>query len=119
MITLVQLVIAFSFSLITDSGEVYASVETVTLQSEMLASPRTVSSTPKKKVFQILENKCNVCHSKRNRRRVFTIDNMNLWAKDIYKQMFVKKRMPKGKKIKLTSQEYQDVLTWISTTKNQ
>jgi uncharacterized membrane protein len=42
---------------------------------------------------------------------------MDTWANDIYKQVFVKKRMPKGKKIKLTTMEHQDLLTWISTTK--
>ena len=73
----------------------------------------------KTKAFEILTNKCNVCHEKRNRRRVFTKGNMDAWAQDIYKQVFVKKRMPKGKHIKLTTQEYQDVLTWISSTKNE
>jgi uncharacterized membrane protein len=71
------------------------------------------------RAFSILTNKCNVCHENRNRRRVFTEENMNPWANDVYKQVFIKKRMPKGKKIKLTSQEYQDLLTWISSTKTQ
>ncbi|RRQ48654.1 hypothetical protein DZC72_13290 [Maribacter algicola] len=43
--------------------------------------------------------------------------NMDTWATDIYMQVFIKKRMPKGKKIKLTSNEYQDLLTWISSPK--
>ena len=60
----------------------------------------------------------NVCHQKRNKRRVFTLENMTKWSNDINKQVFIKKRMPKGKKIKLTSQEYQDLLTWISSTQN-
>lgn len=72
----------------------------------------------KEKAFEILTNKCNVCHEKRNRRRVFTEDNMNDWSNDVYKQVFIKKRMPKGKKIKLTSGEYQDLLTWISSLKS-
>lgn len=71
------------------------------------------------RAYKILSNKCNVCHAKRNRRRVFTDENMNPWAKDIYKQVFIKKRMPKGKKIKLTNEEYQELLTWISSTKTQ
>lgn len=70
------------------------------------------------KAFEILTHKCNVCHKKWNRRRVFTEDNMNEWSNDVYKQVFIKKRMPKGKKIKLTSNEYQDLLTWISSVKN-
>ncbi|KAA2217203.1 MULTISPECIES: hypothetical protein [Maribacter] len=76
-----------------------------------------VPKDPKKAAFQILENKCNVCHNVRNKRRVFTPENMNTWANDIYTQVYIKKRMPKGKKIKLTSTEYQDLLTWISSPK--
>ncbi|MEM1001746.1 MAG: hypothetical protein AAGH46_03760 [Bacteroidota bacterium] len=70
------------------------------------------------KAFEVLTNKCNVCHTRRNKRRVFTTENMDAFAQDVYKQVFVKKRMPKGKNIKLTSQDYQDLLTWISATKN-
>lgn len=69
--------------------------------------------------YKILTNKCNVCHVKRNRRRVFTAENMTPWANDVYKQVFIKKRMPKGKKVKLTTKEYQQLLTWITYTKNQ
>ena len=71
-----------------------------------------------KKAFQILDNKCNVCHRKRNKNRIFHKENMNRWANDIYEQVFVKKRMPKGKKIKLTTTEYKELLSWITFTKN-
>lgn len=71
------------------------------------------------RAYKILSNKCNVCHEKRNRRRVFSKENMTPWANDVYKQVFIKKRMPKGKKIKLTNEEYQELLTWISSTKIQ
>ncbi|HDZ13513.1 hypothetical protein LCGC14_1127530 [marine sediment metagenome] len=69
------------------------------------------------RAYKILSNKCNVCQEKHNRRRVFTDENMNPWANDIYKQVFIKKRMPKGKKIKLTNEEYQELLKWISPKK--
>lgn len=72
----------------------------------------------KTKAFEVLTNKCNVCHQKRNRRRVFTEENMDGWSADVYRQVFVKKRMPKGKRVKLTSDEYQDLLTWISSLKS-
>lgn len=79
----------------------------------------TVTKDPvKTKAFEILTNKCNVCHAKRNRRRLFTEENMDSWSDGVYKQVFIKKRMPKGKKIKLTSDEYQDLLTWISSLKS-
>lgn len=80
-------------------------------------SVKIVDST-KTKAFTILSNKFNICHLKRNKRRVFTIENMNPWAVDIYKQVFIKKRMPKGKQIALNSQEYKDLLTWITSAKN-
>lgn len=69
--------------------------------------------------FSILENKCNICHTKRNRKRIFTAENMNAFKDAIYKQVFIKRRMPKGNKIKLNSTEYQQLLTWISTTQNE
>ncbi|RKN83340.1 hypothetical protein D7Z94_05820 [Ulvibacterium marinum] len=78
-----------------------------------------VKDSTQTRAFEILANKCNVCHVNRNRRRVFTEDNMNDWSNSVYKQVFIKKRMPKGKKIKLTSEEYQNLLTWISSTKNK
>mgnify|MGYP005993915167 CR=1 FL=1 len=52
----------------------------------------------KEEAYKILNNKCNICHKN----------------KDIYKQVFIKKRMPKGKDIKLTTEEYSKLLTWIA-----
>ena len=72
-------------------------------------------STPKTEAFKILENKCNVCHVKRNRSKIFTQDNMNLFAYDIHSQVFVKKRMPKGKKIELTNAEFITLKNWLKT----
>lgn len=118
MTTLIQFIIAFSVLLQSDSKVLYEPIEKDTLGSQQYASIFIVSDTSKEKAFQILKNKCNLCHSRRNRRRIFSLDNMNLWIDDVYKQVFVKKRMPKGKKNKLTQQEYQDLLTWISNTQN-
>ena len=78
-----------------------------------------VMGSTKVKAYGILDNKCNVCHNARNKRRVFTPENMNPWASDVYQQVFIKKRMPKGKKIKLTIVEYQNLLKWITSAKNQ
>ena len=69
--------------------------------------------------FSILESKCNFCHKKWNRKRIFTRENMNGWANDVHTQVFVKKRMPRGRKNKLNDKEYQHLLTWINSTKNQ
>ena len=69
----------------------------------------------KTKALKILENKCNVCHKKRNPFMIFKLKNMDRRAKKIYKQVFVKKRMPKGDEIKLTVEEYNTLETWINT----
>lgn len=91
-------------------------VETYTLPQANF--PMAINKSQKNEALQILEDKCNVCHRKRNKRGVFTSSNMNHWSKDIYKQVFIKKRMPKGKKTKLTNSEYQKLLTWITSIKN-
>ena len=49
---------------------------------------KAVPENPIEAAFQILENKCNVCHNVRNKRRVFTPQNMDTWANDIYTQVF-------------------------------
>lgn len=116
MIALVKLIVTISFSYLASSGSIAAPLaESKVRNSEYVSI--AIAESSKERAFQILENKCNVCHEKRNKRRVFTMGNMDSWAEDVYKQVFVKKRMPKGKNIKLTSNEYQNLLTWISSSK--
>ena len=67
--------------------------------------------------FGVLETKCNICHIKQNRKKIFTLENMNGFAPKIEEQVFIKKRMPKGRKIKLTEKEYQQLSTWIKSSK--
>jgi uncharacterized membrane protein len=117
MVTLAKLILGISLALSINSTNSYEPIEEYNELTSVYTSNFTLKDT-KAAAFKILNNKCNVCHQKRNKRRVFTLENMNTWANDINKQVFIKKRMPKGKKIKLTSQEYQDLLTWISSTKN-
>ena len=71
----------------------------------------------KAKVFKTLQLKCNVCHIKKNKRKIFTIDNMNGFASEINTQVFIKKRMPKGINIKLTQKEYQLLYIWLEGLK--
>ncbi len=114
MITLAKLIIGICLTYISEQNE----SKTLANNYETIAIvTKTTENSVKEKAFEILTNKCNVCHIKRNRRRVFSKDNMDSWAKDVYRQVFIKKRMPKGKKNRLTNQEYQDLLTWISSTK--
>jgi uncharacterized membrane protein len=115
MTTLVKLIVAICLAIMTGQNDPQTSSDGY----EGLAYAGLSKEDPiEERAFTVLTNKCNFCHEKRNRRRVFTEDNMNGWSNDVYKQVFIKKRMPKGKKIKLTSEEYQDLLTWISSIKN-
>lgn len=72
----------------------------------------------KTEAFKILENKCNVCHRKQNPFMVFSLKNMEKRAEKIYKQVFEKRRMPKGNEIKLTTEEYSHLDNWLQTQLN-
>lgn len=63
--------------------------------------------------FKVLEKKCNTCHQTDKPKQVYTLDNMNSLAKKINKQVFIKKRMPKGDDIKLTEEEYEQLKSWL------
>lgn len=65
------------------------------------------------KVLTILSAKCNICHSKQNPGKVFSSSNIHLYAPEIRKQVFVKKRMPRGQKIVLTDPEKDILQTWL------
>ncbi|MEQ8242352.1 hypothetical protein [Fulvivirga sp.] len=70
----------------------------------------------KEEALKVFQTKCNICHQKRNPRKVFTESNMADYAAKIYEQVFVKKRMPKGNKIQLTESEVSTLKKWITTT---
>jgi len=116
MIALIKLIVGIYATLLVNPINTYPSLKENNELTQVYIADYSIKDS-QVNAFQILENKCNVCHHKRNKRRVFTLENMNLWANDIYKQVFVKKRMPKGKKNKLNPTEYQTLLTWISSTK--
>jgi uncharacterized membrane protein len=69
----------------------------------------------KQTALSVLTQKCNVCHKTYNPGKVFTADNMETLAPKIYKQVFVKRRMPKGRDIKLTPEEEQLLRQWLET----
>lgn len=69
----------------------------------------------KKKALIVLQTKCNVCHTRQNPRKVFTVENVDGLAPKIYKQVFVKRRMPRGNEIKLTAAEEATLLSWLKT----
>ena len=70
----------------------------------------------KLRALKVLQNKCNSCHLKKNRSVVFTAANMSQKAPEIYKQVFIKKRMPKGK-VKLTETELVQLRLWLKEEK--
>lgn len=53
----------------------------------------------KQKAFIVLKNKCNTCHATKRRVDIFTISNMDSLKFEINNQVFIKRKMPKGKKI--------------------
>ncbi len=76
---------------------------------------RFIEQEPKKAALDVLINKCNVCHRKKNPFKVFSQKNMEKHAPKIYQQVFVMKRMPKGEKTKLTDEEYRILKNWLVT----
>lgn len=85
------------------------------LQSEVLEK-----SNPefKAQAFKVLQFNCNICHVKQNRKKVFTLENMDGFSFEINKQVFVKKRMPKGRKNKLEEKDKIDLKNWLNTLKS-
>jgi uncharacterized membrane protein len=65
--------------------------------------------------LKVLNEKCNVCHRRQNPRKVFTDTNMDELAPAIYKQVFIKKRMPRGNTIKLTEADEKALKDWLKT----
>lgn len=71
-------------------------------------------SDKKTEAFKILNTKCNACHLTKNPGRIFTLENMNSFAPEIHKQVFVRKRMPKGKNYKLSGEELLVLKNWVN-----
>lgn len=78
-------------------------------------TPTNQQSGLKESVLNILQNKCNVCHKTDNPFMVFSSKNMDRRAEKIYKQVFVKQRMPKGDSVKLTEPEYAVLKKWLKS----
>lgn len=72
----------------------------------------------KENALTVLENRCNVCHIKKQKELVFTRDNMVQYSFAIEQQVFIKKRMPKGRRNKLTTTEQNNLKLWLEALKN-
>ncbi len=66
-------------------------------------------------IMLILEKKCNDCHAKEKRKYVFTPENLNGFAGKINKEVFIKKRMPKGNETKLSEAEWIRLKKWVDS----
>lgn len=73
----------------------------------------------KDKAFIVLQTKCNFCHAVKKRTDVFTRENMDSLAVEINTQVFIKRKMPKGRKVTLTHEEEKHLKDWIELTLNQ
>ncbi len=76
----------------------------------------TIQEDLKERAFSALRDKCNVCHAAKKKTDIFTLINMDSFAPDIHKQVFVKRKMPKGRKIKLTDDERNQLQVWLDET---
>ncbi|MBC9929803.1 hypothetical protein [Chitinophaga qingshengii] len=85
----------------------------LTLLSATHAAIATTPEDDKEKALLVLQTKCNSCHVRNNPFRIFKERNMDRNAKDIYKQVFVKGRMPLGNDVKLTEGERETLKKWL------
>lgn len=65
--------------------------------------------------LDILQQRCNTCHRNDNPRKVFTGANMEKNAGDIYRQVFLYRRMPKNAPASLTAAEKAILERWLSS----
>jgi uncharacterized membrane protein len=72
------------------------------------------NSSLKSRALVVLQNKCNVCHLKKNKSVIFSESNMLKKARKIHKMVFVKKKMPKDD-VTLTTAERKDLRLWLDS----
>lgn len=65
--------------------------------------------------FSVLNTKCNFCHEEKRNRTIFTLENMNTLTKTIEYQVFTTRKMPKGRKNKLSSSEEEKLKNWMNS----
>lgn len=56
-----------------------------------------------------------MCHATKKKTDIFKLANIDSLARDIQKQVFVKRKMPKGRKVKLTEEEMATLMEWVLT----
>ena len=78
------------------------------------AGPYVSNDSLKTAAFQVLENNCNECHQDKKPNYLFTLDNMDFFAASINNQVFVKAKMPKGRKNKLSPKDKETLQKWVN-----
>lgn len=66
--------------------------------------------------WEVLEVRCNECHREKKKEWVFNRKTVHYLASSINEQVFIKKKMPKGKP-KLTEEESQTLQDWLDSLK--
>lgn len=61
----------------------------------------------------VLENNCNECHSKKKPTYYFTAKTMNYFVADINNEVFIKGKMPKGRKNTLSAKDKETLRLWV------
>ncbi|MEM6768065.1 MAG: hypothetical protein AAF655_24230 [Bacteroidota bacterium] len=107
----------FTFSLLFTLYSLLSAFTWAELPTESVGEPETIDL--KQQAFTLLQQKCNLCHKKQNPFKVFSLKNMEKYAKKIHHQVFVLKRMPKGDDIQLTEEEYQILEKWLDHVVNK
>ena len=81
-------------------------------------APFKAQDTLKISAFAVLENHCNVCHHKKKPAYVFTLQNMDAFASSINLEVFVTRKMPKGRANDLSAEEEQTLKRWLDKKLN-
>lgn len=68
--------------------------------------------------LKVLQDECNACHKVYHPSKYFELENMNAYAKKIERQVFLWKRMPKGKEHTLSEHQQSVLKIWINNQLN-
>jgi predicted GIY-YIG superfamily endonuclease len=77
----------------------------------------THQNAVKTEAYTVLRQKCNTCHAVKRKVSIFTYENMDSLSNAINQQVFVKRKMPKGKKNRLTMLKQENLKLWLETLK--
>lgn len=95
-----------------------STIPPITEDSKLKTGFKTNNQTSlKQKAFVVLRDKYNVCHVSKKRLALFTLANMDSLQLEINNQVFIKRKMPKGKRNMLSISEEKDLLNWLKQLK--